>query len=115
MSAKKKKGELQSNLFALAYAPRPAAPAPVDPPAAPKPDTFMPFPPERAPISNEVDQPAPPVRSVDRRPDGIAITPCIHGNFVVARVRDNGTTFVEWTCSRSELEQLVHAGTEALR
>ena len=51
---------------------------------------------------------------VRERPNGVTVTPCADGQYLVERVRDNGTTFAAWLATRVELEQLVEKAKEAL-
>lgn len=87
-----------------------------DEPAPPVPakKAYMPFPPSLAPHANEVEHPAPPVSQTPRKPDGVAVTAHVSGQFLVERVRADGRGYAAIFYSRSELEQLVVAANEAL-
>lgn len=49
------------------------------------------------------------------RPNGVTVKEYADGQFLIERVRDNGSTFSAWFATRDELEQLIARATEALR
>jgi hypothetical protein len=128
MAAAKKKAPptTQAGLFPSIYA-RTLAAAQAEAAAAPAPALLRHdelWPEERRPptiaelprtIANEVEPPCPPARVVERKADGVTVVPHLNGQWLVSRVRDDGTSFCGAFYSRAELEQLVAAATEALR
>ena len=115
MAARKRKEDTQSSLFAApTYAQTTtAAVEAVAPP--PEPVTYPTFPPERAPIANEVESPAPPVRPRIWEPDGVAVVHTVDRRFSVRRLRHDGTTYVDVTFTEAELRSLRDCIDEVLR
>jgi hypothetical protein len=79
---------------------------------------YVPTPPAIAPgvIANDEEQPAPPVREIERQPDGVAVVAALSPpGFWVSRVRDNGTTYAGAHFTRQELVMLRDRIDEALK
>lgn len=131
MAARKKKEDLQGSLFAAA-APLPRAlpveaddQAPDLAAARPAPESSTRLVPEEASVAAPVTSPASEQEHlatnyrlnwwVRERPNGVRVVPMVDGQFLIERVRDNGTTFSAWFATRDELEQLVARGAEALK
>lgn len=65
-------------------------------------------------VANDEEPKAPEVRESTRKPDGVSVVLHMSGQYLVERIRDNGTTYAGWLATRAELEALREAIGEAL-
>ena len=65
-------------------------------------------------VANDEEPPAPPVRELERKSDGVSVVMHVSGQWLVSRLRDDGTTYAEVFYTRRELELLRDEVARAL-